>query len=196
MSRAAYLARLERERLLQLERRGRARLEARAVAEGVAETVALSRARGAAIEAPDARRGERAKPYRRMTGLEWLARRGRLSEAQRAAGEAYGACYRRARGQARIGSTLDVKPGLGAAAGGAPLTAIIAQAEANLQAAEKLAAYRRRLCGQQALVAACDLVCGEELTPREAAAKERDAYGLESVLGVALDLLADAPSRH
>jgi hypothetical protein len=194
MSRAAYLARLERERLLQLERRGKARLEARAVAEGVAETVALSRARGAAIETPEARRGERAKPYRRMTGLEWLARRGRLSEAQRAAGEAYGACYRRARGEAKIGSTLDIKPGLGAA-GGAPLTAIIAQAEANLQAAEKLAAYRRRLCGQQALVAACDLVCGEELTPREAAEKERDAYGLERVLGVALDLLAE-PSTH
>lgn len=189
MSRTAYLARLERERLLALERRGKARQEARAVAEGIAETVALSRARGAAIEAPRSRRGEREKPYRRMTGLEWLVRRGRLSEAQRQVGEAYGACYRRVRGEVKIGSTLDVKPGLGMASG-APLTAVIAQAEANMQAAETLAAYRHRLGGQEALVAACDLVCGEELTPREAVTRDREAYGLESVLGVALDLLA------
>lgn len=191
MSRAAYLARLERERLLTLERRGKARQEARAVADGVIETVALSRARGAAIEQPRSGRGERATPYRRMSGLEWLEKRGRLTEGQRVAGEAYGVCYRRVRGEAKIGSTLDVKPGLGMASG-APLAAIIAQAEANMQAVETLAEYRRRLHGQEALVTACDLVCGEELTPREAASRERDAYRLESVLGVALDLLADA----
>ena len=39
MSRAAYLARLERERLIRVERQGRARLEARQVVEGVAETI-------------------------------------------------------------------------------------------------------------------------------------------------------------
>ena len=46
MSRAAYLARLERERLVRAEQQGRARRAAREVEEGVAESMALSRARG------------------------------------------------------------------------------------------------------------------------------------------------------
>jgi hypothetical protein len=193
MSRAAHLARLERERLLTLERRGKARREAREVAEGIAETVALSRARGAAIAAPEPEAGRRHKPHRRMPGLDWLVRRGRLSEAQKAAGERYGACYRQATGQATIGSTLDVKPGLGMAEG-PPLTSVIAQAEANFQAAERLARLRRRLHGEPALIAACDRICGEELTPREAAGAEREAYALEGVLRAALDMLAE-PGR-
>jgi hypothetical protein len=39
-------------------------------------------------------------------------------------------------------------------------------------------------------VAACDLVCGEEKTPREAAGGEREASRMEAVLKVALDILA------
>lgn len=195
MSRAAQLARLERERLLTLERRGKARLEAQAVAGGVAESVALSRARGAAIVMPAAEPGERQRTYRRLPGLEWLARRGRLSEAQKVAGERYGATYRRARGAGAIGSTLDVKPGLGLGEG-PPLATVVAQAEASLMAAERLAAYRRRLRGQPTLIAACDRICGEELTPREAAAgAEREAYALEGVLRVALDMLGEGPRR-
>lgn len=190
MSRAALLARLERERLLTVERRGKARLAAREVEAGVAETVALSMARGAAIAFPEADGGERRRPYRRMSGLDWLVRRGRLSEAQRATGERYGACYRQVRGEVTIGSTLDVKPGLGLAEG-PPLATVIAQAESNLLAAERLARYRRRLHRQAALVAACDQVCGEELTPREAAGAEREAYALEGVLRVALDMLGE-----
>lgn len=192
MSRTAYLARLERERLLTAERRGKARLEAREVAEGVEETVALSLARGAAIEAPDGRRGEREKPYRRMTGLDWLARRGVLTDAQKAMGERYGACYRQARGGGSIGSTLDIKPGLGMA-DGRPLANVVAQAEANLQASQRLARYRRRLHDQAALVAACDMICGEEMTPREATGHDRQAHGLERVLHVALDILSADP---
>jgi hypothetical protein len=53
-----------------------------------------------------------------------------------------------------------------------------------------LASFRQRLAGQLDLVRACDLVCGEELTPREASENERDAGRLEAVLLVALDLLA------
>lgn len=194
MSRATLLARLERERLLTLERRGKARLEAWAVAEGVAETVALSRARGAAIVTPEIGRGEREKPYLRMSGLDWLVRRGRLSEAQRATGERYGACYRQAGGEVKIGSTLDVKPGLGTG-DGPPLSTVIAQAESNLLAVERLARYRRRLHQHAALVRACDKICGEELTPREAAGAEREAYALEGVLRVALDMLAEGRTR-
>lgn len=189
MSRAAYLARLERERLSRVEAQGKARLEARQVAEGVAETVALSAARGAEFDTPAG--GERQRPYRRLAGLDWLARKGRLSSAQKAAGERYGECYRKARGEVAIASTLDVTPG-GAAA--TPLTAVVARAEANARARDALSAYRERLSRQPALVAACDMICGEELTPREAVAGEREIYRLEAVLEVALDMLA-APGR-
>lgn len=189
MSRVAHLARLERERLLKAARRAEDRAEAREVADGVAETVALSITRGAAFEVPPAVQGERAGPYRRRAGLDWLVQKGRLTQAQRAVGERYGACYRRARGEVSIASTLDVKPGRSQSEG-APLSAVLAQAEASVQARARLMRYRRRLGEQAALVAACDSICGEELTPREAVAAEREAYQLEAVLAVALDLLA------
>jgi len=189
MNRVAYLARLEAARLSALERRGAARREALEVAAGVTETVALSEARGARFEAAARRRGERDAPYRRQAGLEWLAAKGRLSQAQKAAGERYGLCFRRAGVEISIASTLDVQPG-GGSATGAPLSAVLARAEARVQAGTKLALYRRRLSDHDALVAACDLVCGQELTPREAAVSEREAGKLEAVLAVALDLLA------
>lgn len=189
MNRTAHLARLERERLSMLEHRARAKAESRAVGEGVAETVALSKARGAKFAAPETARGEREGPYRRLAGLDWLARKGRVSEAQKAMGERYGACWRRARAEGSIGSTLDVQPG-GGPAKGTPLTAVMAQAEARAQAQARLNLYRRRLGGQAALVKACDVICGEELTPREAAQSEREVVRLEAVLEVALDLLA------
>ena len=189
MSRTAYLARLERERLSMLERRARARAESRAVSVGVDETVALSAARGAAFETPARTRGEREKPYRKLAGLDWLARRGRIAAAQKSAGERYGACYRRAQAEPSIGSSLDVRPDTGS---GAAIATVLAQAEGRVQAQAKLAELRRRLGGQPALVAACDQICGEELTPREAAGGEREAGRLEAVLEVALDLLAGA----
>ncbi|MDO8380496.1 hypothetical protein [Phenylobacterium sp.] len=184
MSRTAHLARLERARLLTLEQRGKARAEALAVTAGVAETVALSEARGAAIEAPASPR----KPHRRQAGLDWLVRQGRLNDLQKRAGERYGTYYRRARGGAGIGSSLDIKHGDNPQ--GTSLTEVLAQAEARVAAATKLAAYRRRLHQHPVLLAACDLVCGEELTPREAARSDREAGRLEAVLEVALDLLA------
>lgn len=190
MSRTAFLARLERERLTSLEQRGKARLEAQAVASGVAETVALSQARGAAFAEPPAESGGRAKPYRRLAGLDWLARKGRLNAAQKAAGERYGAFYRQARGEIAIASTLDIRPG---GASETPLTAVVARAEANVRARQTLSALRERLSRQPALVSACDLICGEELTPREAVAGDKETYRLEAVLEVALDILASRP---
>jgi hypothetical protein len=188
MSRAAYLARLERERLSKVEQQGRARLEARLVAEGVAETVSLSAARGAEFEAPPSARGERQRPYRRLAGLDWLARKGRLTPMQKAAGERYGHCYRKARGEVAIASTLDLKPGDGS---DTPLNAVISRAEANARARDALRVYRESLRLQPALVAACDMVCGEELTPREAVSGgDREIHRLEAVLEVALDILA------
>jgi len=182
-------ARAMRERLKVLEARERARTEAKAVAEGVAESVELARERGGAFDKPAARRGERETPYRRQTGLEWLAKKGRITAAQRQAGEAYGAAFRRAGAGARIGSTLAVQPG-GGAAGGPSLALVLARAEGRLRAEEALAAMRGRLFGQGDLVSVCDQVCGRELTPREAGGGDREALRIEAVLKVALDLLA------
>lgn len=184
MSRSAYLARLERERLQAVEARGKARLEALAVAEGVRETVALSAARGAAFEgSPGAARG---KPVRRLTGLEWLSRKGRLDPGQRQAGERYGLIYRRATSGGKIGSSLNLNEDGGAAT---PISAVMSQAEARAKAVARLADLRVRLAGHAGLISACDRICGEELTPMQAAGAEREALKLEAVLGVALDLL-------
>jgi len=184
------LARREREQLMALEQRTMVRAEAQAVSAGVAETVALSRARGAAIEASPAQPGRREGPYRRQPGLEWLTRKGRIAIDQRAAGERYGAIYRRAKNEGSIPSTLDIRP-RASAPGGASLSMLLGRAEGSAQAAARLAAFRRALAGQRDLVRACDLICGEELTPREASENERDAGRLEAVLLVALDILAD-----
>lgn len=186
MSRTAHLARLERDRLFTLERRGKARAEALAVTQGIAETVALLEGRGAAIEAPATPR----KPHRRQAGLEWLVRQGRLNDQQKRAGERYGTYYRRVQAGTAIGSSLDIKHGDNPQ--GTSISEILAQAEARMAAAAKLAAYRRKLHLHPVLLAACDLICGEELTPREAARSDREAGRLEAVLEVALDLLAEA----
>jgi hypothetical protein len=167
--------------------RHRAQAEARAVGEGVAETLALERRRGAAFQLePGPARG-RPRPYRRQPGLDWLARKGRISEAQRQAGERYRDAYLAAEPVAAIGSTLEVQPGMGGA--GPPLSTLVSRADRRLAAAASLARYRRRLSDHPALVVACDLVCGRELTPREAAGGDREGLKLEALLLVALDLL-------
>jgi hypothetical protein len=189
MPRVRDPARAARERLLDLERQEKARAEARAVAEGVAETVALSRARGQAIAEPAAaRKRVCAQPYRRQSGLDWLAAKGRIDATAKAAGERYGHVYRRVKLEKAIPSTLDtrVRGEFVAPA----LESVLAHGEATAAARRKLVEYRRRLCSQSDLVAACDLVCGEEKTPREAAGGDREALRLEAVLKVALDILA------
>ena len=187
MKAAEHLARLQRERLAMEARRDKGREEARRVADGVEETVELSCRRGAAFEAPQRPASGRPGAYRRRAGLDWIAGKGRLNPAQKAAGERYGACYRKAKAEGAIGSSLAMPTGDGA---GAPLTEVLSRAEARVRAQERLAQFRGRLYGQPDLVAACDLICGEELTPREAAGGEREAGRLEAVLSVALDLLA------
>lgn len=170
------------------------RAEARAVAEGVEETLGLERRRGAAftVEAEESHEdgGARQRPYRRQAGLDWLARKGRITEDQKAAGLRYRDAFVVAQPVVAIGSTLEVQPGMGG--GGLALKALIARAGHRQAAEAKLALYRRQLLDHPALVAACDLICGRELTPREAAGGEREGLRLEAQLVVALDLLAGA----
>ncbi|MEO8113600.1 MAG: hypothetical protein ABI655_04400 [Phenylobacterium sp.] len=194
MKRAHDPARAARDRLLRLERREKARTEAHAVASGVAETVGLSKARGAAFETPTARREGRETPHRRLSGLDWLLRKGKISEAQAVAGARYGACYRRAMMGDPIASTLEVQPGLGS--GGPPLTAVLARADGRRAAQAKLGALRRALGDQPDLVRVCDLICGQEMTVREASGGERDVARLEALLQVALDLISSAGSAR
>jgi hypothetical protein len=189
MSRLKDPARAARERLLRRERQARAQAEAAAVADGVVETVALSRARGSAIAQPPVAGRARAQPYRRQSGLDFLASKGRIDAAAKAVGERYGWAYRRVKLEKPIRSTLDVRAGRGAPPT-APLAEIVAHGEGTEVARRKLAAFRARLSRQADLVAACDLICGEEKTPREAAGGDRDAGRLEAVLKVALDILA------
>lgn len=181
-------ARAMRERLQRLEAQARARDAARAVAEGVAETVDLSRDRGAEFEKPPAVRGGRETPHRRLSGLEWLTRKGRITAGQRRVGEAYGAAYRRAGAASSIPSTLEAQPSGGLAAGPS-VAQILRLAAGRMRAAEELAAMRARLFQQGDLVSVCDLICGRELTPREAGGGDREAVRVEAVLKVALDLL-------
>lgn len=159
------------------------------MADGVAETVALSRARGQAIAEPTPKRYRVcAQPYRRQSGLDWLAAKGRIDARAKAAGDRYGWAYRRAKLETAIPSTLDdrvrgpfVAP---------TLETVLAHAEGTELARRKLTDLRRRLYGQPDLVSACDLICGEEKTPREAVAGEREVARLEAVLKVALDILS------
>lgn len=180
-------ARRERERLTRLELQERHRREANDVACGIAETAALSRARGSAIATPAAAAG-RSAPVRRLTGLDWLARRGRLTQAQKLTGERYGRAWRRAEGAARIGSSLNLNPGAGRDHD------VMSAGEARAAAARRLAGFRALVRGQGDLVAACDQICGAELTPREACANGVQAARLEGLLRVALDLMSDDPA--
>jgi len=185
MSRAQVLARLERERLAAAERRGRERLAASEVRAGVAETVALESGRGAAFAEPASERG----PYRRLPGLAWLSARGRLRPEQVAAGERYGGLWRAAEAEPALRSTLDIRPGDTGGRSGVG-TEVLALAERRAQARRRLEQLRDRLGRQPDLVSACDRICGQELTPREASRNDREAGKVEVILAVALDLLS------
>jgi hypothetical protein len=118
-----------------------------------------------------------------------LLGKGRITARQKAAGDAYGECFRRAGSAPPLGSTLEVQPSGGLAAGPS-LGLVLKQAAGRLRAEQELADLRARLFGQSDLVTVCDLICGQELTPREAGGGERDAGRIEAVLKVALDILA------
>ncbi|MFN4176437.1 hypothetical protein [Phenylobacterium sp.] len=125
-------------------------------------------------------------------GLEWLARKGRLSARRKAAAYAYRAAYRDASGPS-LKSCLE--GGLGG--GFAPGDVAQADLAAMAQAKRRLFAFRwLALGGQDDLVTVMDGVCGVGHTLRELAGGGSDdqvkarARVLEAVLMVALDLIA------
>ena len=127
---------------------------------------------------PGRKHGERGRDHQQRHRGQRLEGADPVGEAteQRRAGEWYGTAYRRAKADQRIRSTLEIRPG-GEAAGMA-LGEVLAHGEGTAQAQAVLTRLRRRLGRQPDLVAACDLVCGEERTPREAAGGEREALRL------------------
>ncbi len=90
-ARMQMLARRETERLAERLRLSRERAAGKALAEGVAETIALSEARGERFTPPARNGGVR----RRKDGLDWLYEKGRISHRQKLAGEKYGDDWRK-----------------------------------------------------------------------------------------------------
>ncbi len=182
MTRPYNPARPDRRHLALVAHRQRQQADATEVAIGVAETAALSRARGAALVVQLCAQRQPG-PLRRLSGLDWLARKGRLTAAQKQAGEAYGRVWRRVEALSRIGSSLDMSFC-------SRDHDVLSAAEARARDIQRLKSYRTRLRHQPDLVAACDQICGGEVTPREVCANGVQAGRLEGILLVALDLLA------
>lgn len=181
------LAIVERRRNLALERQAKAREEDNALEDRMAETVERGEARGEEFDRAPQKRGEGRKPIRRLSGLEWLHKKGKLTAEQVAVGERYGRAYRKAKGDGAIKSILNRDV---AASEGPTVEQLKAHAEAVQGARERLAYFRRLLLNQDGLVRACDRICGDELTPREASVNGKTADGLEALVRVALDILA------
>jgi hypothetical protein len=183
----ATLEAKQRQRFAILEAREKAREEAAAVADGVVETVDLAQARGAEFDVRDAKPGAPAPPNRRLTGLEHLSRRGKITAEQRAAGERYGELYRIVKVEGEIGA-MDFN---GSAAGaGTALLKVRRDADERADARHELAIARSKFWNQATIMRALDLVCGEEKTPREAAMNGQDAIRIEACAIAGLDMLA------
>lgn len=173
------LASIERAQLIRDEAREKARAEDRWIEAARAETLALAALRAEPIEAPKAGRGERRKPMRRKSGLDWLADKGRLSKTQKAAGERYGVDYRLGE-EVRLRSALnDTVVGYTDGPTGVAGAARV-----------RLANARKALGDHKAMIGVCNAVCGIGLTLREFTAARRDAEVAETRLLIALDLLA------
>lgn len=142
----------EARRLEDRVRAAREKAEARALAEGIEETVALSEARGAQFTPRSRNGGVR----RRKDGLDWLYDRGRISHRQKLAGQKYGDDWRKAELHSPR-SCLDET-----VRGHSDITPFEARSHALLRLARVRALA---LNGNAALAEAADRVCGETLKP-------------------------------
>ena len=187
ISRHDYIAGLERKRLARLETRARERREREEVEAGVAESVNLGLSRGEAFDAPEPGKGARTRPVRRMSGLGWLAKQGRMPPDLKRIGETYGDAYRVAQGEDSIRSCIGDTNGGGSSVIRMPPSFILVRM--RQRARDDLAGMRARLGNEQSLIQAMDLICGDEKTPREASKNGADAAALEALLMAALRLL-------
>lgn len=192
--RAIDLAAVERQRLQRLENQGRARAEADAVTRGIAETACLEAQRGVEFIVPEQRRGERAKPIRRHTGITLLHSLGRITDDMARIAIIYGHLWRELHGDPSIPSNLNRGSG-GGGDRGAVMRLRLAEAEGRVHARQALSRMHARLFWRSDLIAALDLVCGRELTPRLASRNGREASRLEALLVEALDLLVRSDGR-
>lgn len=183
----AALAARERQELLHEEAQAKARREAQDVHQGVTETLVLGDRRGEEFLAPGDDRG-RPRPVRRLTGLEYLTGRSLLTEAQLTAGERYGSAWRDTQGGESLKSCLDV--GAGGRGDGPQPAFLLSRAEWRANRRDQLT-HMRAAVKHPRLIAALDAVCGQELTPRQAAGSGRDATVTIELVRVALDILAE-----
>jgi hypothetical protein len=148
-----------------------------AVERGVAETIALSEARGDRFTL--ARAGSTGV-RRKKDGLDWLHDKGRISARQKQAGEKYGVDWRRAQPPGLRSCIDDTVRGFGDSPSEARM-----HSDAMLARARALA-----LNGNAALIEACDLVCGAGLKPIDwAGGDDRLAGRYEDRTQRALELL-------
>jgi hypothetical protein len=176
-NRMAMLEQRETQRLTEQLRLARAKATAQALADGVAETIALSEARGDRFTPASRNGGVR----RKKDGLDWLYDKGRIIHRQKLAGEKYGDDWRRALPASSRSCLDDTVRGFHEAA----------PHEARAHAALRLARARAlALNGNAALAEAADRVCGETLKPIDwAEGDDRLAGRLEDRAQRALELL-------
>lgn len=190
------LAEIERRRHLETEARAKARIEETALVERLDETARLAEQRGEELDQPKQNRGEGRKPMRRMSGLAWLHSKGKIDADQFAAGKRYGDAYRRAIAEQSIRSILNREISGGE---GPTLEQLVENSEKVARARQRLGMYRNQLMGEATIINACDQICGDEKTPREAAQNGRDAAAIEALviagLGMLLLHLAPAPAE-
>lgn len=182
----ANLAEIERRQNLATEMRAKAKAEENALVERLDETARLADQRGEELDRPKHGRGEGRKPMRRMSGLEWLHRKGKITADQMACGVRYGAAYRRAAAEQSIRSILnrDIS-----GSEGPTVEQLCENATKVAHARQRLAMFRCQLMGEVTIINAVDAVCGLEQTPREAAQNGRDASAIEALVVAGLGLL-------
>lgn len=143
---------------------------------------AMTMPANASVQTYPSERGERAKPARRLGGLEWLNNKGRLTGQQYSAGVRYGDDWRSAY-DVRVRSCLNDD-----VSGGDPTTVQEARTAAQARVA---AADSKGLAGHQEMKVLCKLILVEGMTIRAvSAANDAETIRKETVMIIALELLA------
>jgi hypothetical protein len=88
----------------------------------------------------------------------------------------------------RLRSCLDDTPRGGGGAGLLATATHLASAEWLADSRVRLEAARTSLGSHPGMILACDLICGQGLTPRDVSAVQREAEQIETTLRIALDL--------